>query len=127
MEYPKNLRYTKDHEWVRVDGDIATVGITEYAQDALGDIVFVELPKAGDEVVANKGIAVVESVKSVSDVMAPLSGQVIEVNEGLEDTPETVNQNPYEAGWMFKIKIADPSEAESLLTAESYQELVGSK
>ncbi len=125
MDYPANLKYTKDHEWVRVEGDTAIVGITDFAQDALGDIVFVELPKVGQDVDAGKGAAVVESVKSVSDVYAPLSGKVSEVNSELEASPETVNKDPYKSGWMFKIKLKNKSDVEKLMDSKAYGQLAG--
>ncbi len=127
MKYPDELRYTKEHEWVKVDGDTATVGVTDYAQDALGDVVFVELPNPGDNAEKGKGVAVVESVKSVSDVYAPLDGEVGEVNEKLADSPELVNKSPYGDGWMFKLKVKNPSDAEDLMSADEYQSYVAEK
>ncbi|RAL23574.1 glycine cleavage system protein GcvH [Lujinxingia litoralis] len=122
MELPKDYRYSKDHEWVCDQGDgSALVGITHYAQDALGDIVFVELPALGAELQAEDDFGVVESVKTVSDLYAPLSGEVIAVNEDLEDAPELVNESPYEKGWIVRVKISDPSELESLMDAAGYQ------
>lgn len=126
MDYPEDLKYTKDHEWVKVEGEIATVGITDFAQDALGDVVFVELPKPGDSVEKGKGAAIVESVKSVSDVFAPLSGEIVEVNSELEDSPEKVNESPYEGGWIMKIKVSDDSEAGGLLSASDYKQIAES-
>lgn len=125
MEYPKDLKYTKEHEWVRAEGDVATVGVTDYAQDALGDVVYVEVPKEGDKIEKGKGAAVVESVKSVSDVFAPLSGEVTEGNTQLEDNPELVNKSPYKDGWMFKVKMADKSALDSMMSAEEYEKFVG--
>ena len=118
---PENLKYTKDHEWIRHESDgTCLVGITDHAQDALGDVVFVELPDVGAVLGASDEIAVVESVKAASDIYAPVSGEVIAVNEALEDTPETVNEDPYNDGWFFKIHPEDVSELESLLDAEAY-------
>ncbi|KFZ28388.1 glycine cleavage system protein H [Pseudidiomarina atlantica] len=122
---PKELKYASTHEWVRNDGDgVFTVGITEHAQDLLGDMVFVELPEVGDTVAAGDDVAVCESVKAASDIYAPIAGEVLEVNEDLEDAPETVNNDPYGDGWLFKIKAEDPSEVESLLDAEGYQAVI---
>lgn len=127
MEYPKNLRYTKDHEWAKIDGDVVTVGISDYAQDALGDIVFIELPKVGAALEKSKGAAVVESVKSVSDVFSPVSGKVVEVNGKLNHSPEIVNKNPYTEGWMFKLKAGNKKEFDDLMTAEAYEKFVGTQ
>ncbi|RDV29106.1 glycine cleavage system protein GcvH [Alteromonas aestuariivivens] len=119
---PTDLRYAATHEWVRPEGDgVFTVGISEHAQDLLGDMVFVELPDVGDKVSTGDDIAVAESVKAASDVYAPISGEIVEVNEDLEDSPELVNSDPYGDGWMFKIKADDPSEAEDLLDADGYE------
>ncbi len=119
---PSELRYASTHEWVRPEGDgVFTVGISEHAQDLLGDMVFVELPDVGDQVSAGDDIAVAESVKAASDVYTPISGEIIEVNESLEDSPEQVNADPYGDGWMFKIKADDPSEIDALLDAEGYE------
>ena len=123
-EVPKELRYLETHEWVRNEGDgIATIGITDHAQDSLGDVVFVELPEVGTVLAAGDESAVVESVKAASDIYAPVSGEVIAVNEQLEDEPETVNGSPYGDGWFYKVKMSDPSELEGLLDAEGYQEV----
>ena len=124
MEYPEELKYTEEHEWVLIEDDIVTVGITDFAQDALGDVVFVELPDEGTELEAGKSFGVVESVKAVSDIYAPVSGEVVEVNEELPDTPELVNTSPYEDGWMVKIKLADTTELEDLLDADAYKAFV---
>lgn len=122
---PKELRYTATHEWVRPEGDgVFTVGITEHAQELLGDMVFVELPDVGDEVSTGDDIVVAESVKAASDVYAPISGEILAVNEELEDSPELVNSDPFGDGWMFKIKAEDASEVESLLDAEGYEESI---
>ncbi len=124
MNIPEDLLYTKEHEWAKIEGDTATVGITDYAQGELGDIVFVELPQVGDTVTKDESFGTIEAVKAVSDLYAPLSGEVAEVNGALEETPETVNQSPYEDGWMIKIKLSDPSEKESLLSPDEYKKLV---
>lgn len=121
MEFPKELKYTVEHEWVRVEGDLATVGITAFAQDALGDVVFVELPAAGSAVTAGKTFGVVESVKAVSDIYAPVSGTIEEINEALPDAPEAINSSPYGDGWMIKIRMADPGQLARLLDAAAYQ------
>lgn len=124
MNVPTDLKYTKDHEWVRVEGDRAVVGITDFAQDSLGDIVFVELPGVGESVKAEETFGVVESVKTASDLYTPVSGNVVEINEALADAPETVNQDPYGKGWMMVVEISDPFQLESLLNANQYQELI---
>jgi glycine cleavage system H protein len=121
---PSDLRYTRDHEWIRVDGDEATVGITQYAADQLGDIVFVELPEAGRDLEEAKAFGVVESVKAVSDLFAPVSGEVTAVNDALASSPELVNSDPYGAGWMLKLRIAEPAELDELLDGEAYDDLV---
>ena len=123
MAYPSNLRYTKEHEWINVDGKTATVGITNYAQEALGDIVFVELPKAGADVSAGKSFGTVESVKSVSELYAPVSGKVVAVNDELGKSPEKVNSDPHGA-WMIKIDLKNPNEANSLLSAQDYEKFI---
>ena len=119
--YPENLKYSEEHEWIKVDGDIATVGITNHAQDALGDVVFVELPEVGDTLDKDNTCGSIESVKAVSDVFSPLGGEITEVNEALEDAPETVNSDPYAGGWIFKIKLADTGELDGLMDAAAYQ------
>jgi glycine cleavage system H protein len=119
---PENLHYSKDHEWVRVDGGVATIGITDHAQDQLGDVVYVELPKAGDEFAANESFGSVESVKAVSELFTPVTGEVAEVNPTLNDEPEHVNKDPYDKGWMIKIKMSSPGEVDSLLTAAEYED-----
>jgi glycine cleavage system H protein len=124
MEFPDRLRYTKEHEWVAVDGARGRVGITDFAQDALGDVVFVQLPDVGANVSAMSSIAEVESTKSVSDIYAPVSGTVAEVNAGLESTPEQLNQDPYGDGWIFVIEMSDASQVDSLLDAAAYRRLV---
>ncbi len=123
MEFPDGLLYTKDHEWVKIEGDVATVGVTDFAQSELGDIVFVELPEEGGTLGVNESFGVAESVKTVSDLYSPLSGDVIEINKELEAAPELVNESPYEKGWMIKLKISDPKERESLLNAADYKKL----
>jgi glycine cleavage system H protein len=120
--YPDDLRYHPEHDWARVEGDTATFGITWYAQDALGEVVFYEPPATGSETKKDQAYAEVESVKAVSDVIAPLSGEVVEVNEALSDNPEKINEDPYGDGWMVKVKLADPAEADELLDAKAYQE-----
>lgn len=124
MDFPDELKYTEEHEWLLVEDELVTVGITDFAQDSLGDIVFVELPEVGTMLVAGKPFGVVESVKAVSDVYAPISGEVIEVNEELPDSPETINTSPYEDGWMIKIKPSDLSQLEDLLDADDYADFV---
>lgn len=119
--YPDDLLYHAEHDWVRIDGDVATFGITWYAQDSLGEVVFFDPPEVGKEVTAGEPYAEIESVKAVSDVVAPLSGEIVEVNEALGDTPEAVNEEPYGGGWMVKVRLSDPSEQESLMDSESYQ------
>lgn len=120
-EIPKDLRYSSSHEWVRVDGDEATIGITDHAQDALNDIVYVELPESGALFEAEDEFGVVESVKSVSELYIPLAGKVVAVNDALIDAPETINDDPYGAGWLVKIKMTDPDAADGLLTADAYR------
>lgn len=124
MDFPDELKYTEEHEWLLVEDELVTVGITDFAQDSLGDIVFVELPEVGTMLVAGKPFGVVESVKAVSDVYAPISGEVIEVNEELPDSPETLNTSPYEDGWMIKIKPSDLSQLDELLDADDYADFV---
>ena len=123
MEFPDNLKYSKEHEWVRVDDGVAVIGITAFAQDELGDIVFVDTPKIGKRFEAGQTFGVAESVKTVSDLYCPLSGSVIEVNTELENAPELVNSNPYGQGWMIKLKIDNPEELDSLLSASDYRKL----
>ena len=124
MEFPEEFKYTEEHEWVAIENDVVTIGVTDFAQDALGDIVFVELPEVGYQVEGGKTFSVVESVKAVSDIYAPVSGEVIEVNEELPDTPELVNTSPYEGAWMIKIKLSKPAELDGLLDADAYQSFV---
>lgn len=125
MSIPENLKYTKDHEWVLVEGDTATIGITEFAQSELGDIVYVEVDTVGEDLDAEATFGTVEAVKTVSDLFMPISGNVKEMNESLEETPESVNTDPYGDGWMIKVTIADPSQLEDLLSPEQYAELIG--
>lgn len=118
----ENLRYTKDHEWVAVNGDLATIGITDYAQHSLGDVVYIELPKVGEKLGAHDSFGSVESVKAVSEVFTPISGEVLETNDPINDSPEVVNNDPYGEGWMIKIKMDNAGEADALLNAEEYEE-----
>lgn len=118
---PAELMYIDSHEWVSVEGDVATIGVTDHAQESLGDVVFVELPEVGTELSRGDESGVVESVKAASDIYSPLSGEVVEINEALDDEPETVNTAPYGEGWFFKIKLSDPSELDDLIDAESYR------
>jgi glycine cleavage system H protein len=124
MEFPEELRYTKEHEWVAAEGNRARVGITDYAQDALGDIVFVQPPEVGQTVAAMAACAEVESTKSVSDIYAPVGGSIVEVNTALADAPEQLNQSPYGDGWIFVVEMSDPSEVDGLLDASAYRRLV---
>jgi glycine cleavage system H protein len=125
--YPENFRYTKEHEWVSVDGDLGTVGITEHAQSELGDIVYVDVPRVGTAAVRGKTIGSVESVKAVSDIYSPVSGEIVEVNELLATSPEKLNEDPHGAAWLVKVKLSDPDETKTLLSAADYQAYVGEK
>jgi len=125
MTFPENLKYTKEHEWVRVEGDTGVVGITEYAQGELGDVVFVELPQNGRQVKQGESFGTIEAVKAVSDLYAPLSGEVTEINSELEKSPESVNKEPYGKGWMLKLKIGNKNELNNLLDVKAYRELIG--
>ena len=125
MNIPSDLKYTKDHEWVKIEGDNLTVGITDFAQSELGDIVYVEVDSLDESLEAEAVFGTVEAVKTVSDLFMPVSGELIEFNELLEDTPEKVNDDPYGAGWMIKIKVSDSTELETLLSAEAYKSLIG--
>ena len=120
---PKELKYSSEHEWIRVEGNIGTVGITSYAQEQLGDIVFVELPETGKEVNKMEAVAVGESVKAASDIYTPVSGRITEVNEELNDSPSLINEDPYGKGWIFRIELRDPRELDELLSAEEYEKL----
>ncbi len=124
MEFPEDLMYTEEHEWVQIEGDLAIIGVTDFAQDQLGDVVFVELPEVGTMLKEGKPFGVVESVKAVSDVYAPLSGEVVEINEELPEAPEVINTSPYEDGWMIKIHFSDPSQLDGLMDAEAYRAFV---
>ena len=124
MNFPDNLKYTKDHEWIRVEGSFAYVGITDFAQRELGDIVYIDVEKLDEEVAREEIFGTIEAVKTVSDLFMPVSGTVIEVNKDLESAPESVNQDPYGKGWMIKIKLSNPAEADDLLTSAAYKELV---
>ncbi|MHB2156296.1 glycine cleavage system protein GcvH [Calditrichota bacterium GD2] len=124
MNVPENLKYTEDHEWTKIEGDVAIVGITDYAQGELGDVVFVELPETGDTVSKGDTFGTIEAVKAVADLFAPLSGEIIEVNEKLGAEPETINKDPYGEGWMVKIKLSDPGEVNDLMDAETYKEKI---
>jgi|SRR6202162_93743 glycine cleavage system H protein len=125
--YPENFRYTKEHEWVRMEGDIGTVGITDHAQQELGDIVYVDVPKPGTHVEAGKSLGSVESVKAVSDIYSPVTGEVTEVNATLADAPETLNSDPHGAAWLVKVKLTTPSEVQNLMTADEYQSYIGAE
>ncbi|HZE18824.1 MAG TPA: glycine cleavage system protein GcvH [Candidatus Angelobacter sp.] len=125
MKVPKDLRYTKEHEWVRVRGQEAEVGITDFAQGELGDVVFVELPPVGARVTQMKSFGTIDAVKTVSDLFAPVSGEVVAVNTELKENPALINQSPYEKGWMIRIRIANPAEVESLLSADAYEKALG--
>ena len=125
MAVPSELKYSKEHEWVKVEGNTVTIGITEYAQGELGDIVFVELPEVDDEINEGDTFGSVKSVKTVSELYAPVSGKVVESNDELEDSPEFVNESPYEKAWMVKVELSDESQIDELLTAEQYSEMIG--
>jgi len=125
--YPNDYRYTTDHEWIKLDGQVGTVGITDYAQAELGDVVFVELPKAGTQVKASQSFGTVESVKAVSEIFSPVGGEVVETNAALADSPEKINQDPHGAAWLVKIRLADPKEISGLMDAASYQAYIAEK
>ena len=125
MNIPNDLRYTKEHEWVRLEGDVATIGITDYAQGELGDIVFIEVDTVDESVAADEVFGTIEAVKTVSDMFAPVAGEVIEFNEALEDAPESVNSDPYGEGWIIKMRVANPDDIVALLSHEGYAELIG--
>ena len=122
MSTPAELKYTKDHEWIKIEGNIATIGITDFAQGELGDVVYVEIETEGEKLAKGEVFGTVEAVKTVSDLFMPLTGEVLEINDKIDGEPETVNADPYDSGWMIKIRIEDSSELESLLSAEAYQE-----
>jgi len=123
---PENLRYSKDHEWVSVEGDVATIGITDYAQSSLGDVVYVDFPRAGDKFATHEAFGSVESVKAVSEIFTPVGGEVVEVNDGLNDAPESVNNDPYGEGWMVKVKMDNPGEADAMMSSAEYEEYLSS-
>ncbi len=125
MNFPNDLKYTKDHEWVKIEGDIATIGITEFAQGELGDIVFVEIETVGETMAMHDVFGTVEAVKTVSDLFLPVSGEIIEKNEGLDENPQSVNEDPYGAGWMIKVKMSNPADADALMSAEDYSAIAG--
>lgn len=125
MNFPENLKYTKEHEWVSMDGDVATIGVTEFAQSELGDIVFVEIETEGETLSQNEVFGTIEAVKTVSDLFMPISGEIVAINTNLEDAPESVNESPYEEGWMVKIKASDMSEIDGLIDADAYKSLIG--
>jgi glycine cleavage system H protein len=125
--YPADLKYDREHEWLRVEGDTAVVGISDFAQDQLGEVVYVDLPSVGDEVVAGETFGEIESVKSVSELYAPVSGEVTEVNDDLDGAPETVNSDPYGAGWMIKLKMADATQVDQMMSAEDYESFVANE
>ncbi|NOZ62046.1 MAG: glycine cleavage system protein GcvH [Calditrichaeota bacterium] len=125
MEVPNDLLYTEEHEWVFVEDDVATIGITDYAQSELGDIVFVELPEVNDELKQMEPFGTIEAVKAVSDLFSPVSGVVVEINSALEDQPELINNSPYDEGWMIKIKLSEASELDNLMKADAYQKHIG--
>ena len=127
MAYPKEFRYTDQHEWVRLDKGVATVGITDYAQHELGDVVFVELPKPGTKITAGKSFGTVESVKAVSEIYAPVSGEVVEINNDLHNTPEKINSDPHGSAWLIKVRLANPAEANSLMDATAYEKFIADK
>lgn len=124
VQIPENLKYTKDHEWAKIDGDVATIGITDFAQSELGDIVYVELPEIGTKTEQGETFGTIEAVKAVSDLFSPLSGEVIDVNKQLADQPEVINKDPYEDGWIIKIKLSESSEINNLLDKKKYEELI---
>lgn len=125
MSVPTNLKYTKEHEWILIEGDVATIGITDFAQGELGDIVYVEIETVGETLSKNEVFGSVEAVKTVSDLFMPVSGEILALNEALEGNPEAVNKDPYGEGWMIKVRVSDPAELDQLMDAEAYQDLVG--
>lgn len=125
MNFPEELKYTKDHEWIKLEGDIAIVGITDFAQGELGDIVYVEVETVGEELGQNDVFGTIEAVKTVSDLFLPVDGEVLELNDSIEDSPESINDDPYGAGWIVKIKVLDATQLDSLLSASEYKELIG--
>ncbi len=127
MDYPEGLKYSKEHEWVLVEDDVATIGITEFAQDELGDIVYVELPQVGEKISIDDPFGSVESVKAVSDIFAPISGSVVEVNDTLPNSPEIINEDPYGDGWMIKVQMTDKDELKGLMSSQDYAEFIEQK
>jgi glycine cleavage system H protein len=125
MNFPSELKYTSDHEWVRVDGSVATIGVTDFAQGELGDVVFVEIETVGESIDEGEVFGTVEAVKTVSDLFMPVSGEILEMNEDLEDNPEKVNEDPYGEGWMIKIQLSDPSQVDGLMDAAAYKDSIG--
>ncbi|MGY8781539.1 MAG: glycine cleavage system protein GcvH [Fidelibacterota bacterium] len=125
MSLPKELKYTKEHEWIKIDGDLVTIGITSHAQGELGDIIFIEFPDIDQEIEKDEPFGTIEAVKTVADLFAPVSGTVTEINESLEDSPETVNEDAFGNGWIVKVKVSDVSELDELLTVDQYTELIG--
>lgn len=125
MEFPQELKYTKDHEWIRLEGDVAIIGITDHAQNELGDIVYVDVPTIGETLAQNDVFGSVEAVKIVSDLYLPVAGEILELNPNLDSAPEAVNSDPYGDGWMIKIKVGDPGEIDQLLSADEYKQLIG--
>jgi glycine cleavage system H protein len=125
--YPSDLRYDKEHEWIRVEGDVAVIGITDFAQDQLGEVVYVDLPAVGDTVTSGDTFGEVESVKSVSELFSPVSGDVVKVNNDLDGTPEAINEDAYGTGWMIEVKLADPSELDGLMSSDEYQDFIASE
>ena len=124
MDFPADLYYTREHEWARLEDDVATIGITDYAQGELGDIVFVELPQEGDSVLTGDAFGTIEAVKAVSELYSPVDGEIVDVNTELDDAPEVINSSPYEDGWMIKIRMSDPSQKDNLLSAEEYKKQI---
>jgi glycine cleavage system H protein len=125
--YPSDLRYDKEHEWIRVEGDVATIGISDFAQDQLGEVVYVDLPSVGDTVTAGDTFGEVESVKSVSELFSPISGEVVKVNDDLDGSPESINEDAYGSGWMIEVKLADASELDGLMSSDEYQDFIASE
>ncbi|MDO8963800.1 MAG: glycine cleavage system protein GcvH [Coriobacteriia bacterium] len=125
--YPADLKYDKEHEWVRVEGDTAVIGISHFAQDQLGEVVYVDLPSVGDELTAGETFGEIESVKSVSELYSPVTGEIVEVNDDLDNAPETVNSDPYGEGWMVKIKLADPSQVDAMMSSDEYESFVANE
>ena len=124
MKFPEGIKYTTDHEWVRLDGDVVTIGVTDFAQDALGDVVYVDLPDVGDTLAAGDTVAEIESVKAVSDIFSPVSGEVVAVNEDLDGAEEAVNEDPYGAGWLFQVRLSDMGELDGMMDIEGYKAFV---